>query len=66
MKRTALLLAILSCGLWVFSPPMSAQRRGRGADVAANTTPDLSPLKDVRWRQIGPFRGGRVLAVAGV
>jgi len=24
------------------------------------------PLKDIRWRQIGPFRGGRVLAVAGV
>src|SRR5580698_3050171 len=24
------------------------------------------PMKDIRWRQIGPFRGGRVLAVAGV
>ncbi|HLH39965.1 MAG TPA: hypothetical protein VKX39_12515 [Bryobacteraceae bacterium] len=24
------------------------------------------PYKDIRWREIGPFRGGRVLAVAGV
>ena len=24
------------------------------------------PMRDIRWRQIGPFRGGRVLAVAGV
>jgi len=23
-------------------------------------------MKDIRWRQIGPFRGGRVLAVSGV
>src|SRR5277367_1688176 len=27
---------------------------------------DLSPLKTVKYRQIGPFRGGRVVAVAGV
>ena len=29
-------------------------------------TVDAQALKDVKWRQIGPFRGGRVLAVAGV
>jgi photosystem II stability/assembly factor-like uncharacterized protein len=27
---------------------------------------DLGPLKTVKYRQIGPFRGGRVVAVAGV
>jgi photosystem II stability/assembly factor-like uncharacterized protein len=27
---------------------------------------DLSALKSVKYRQIGPFRGGRVVAVAGV
>jgi photosystem II stability/assembly factor-like uncharacterized protein len=28
--------------------------------------PALNPLHDVKWRSIGPFRGGRVTAVAGV
>jgi photosystem II stability/assembly factor-like uncharacterized protein len=32
--------------------------------LAAAQTPDL--WKDLRFRQIGPFRGGRVVAVAGV
>src|ERR1700751_5454086 len=32
--------------------------------VAAPFDPAL--FKDLRWRMIGPFRGGRVLAVAGV
>jgi photosystem II stability/assembly factor-like uncharacterized protein len=27
---------------------------------------DLSPLKTVKYRQVGPFRGGRVVAVTGV
>lgn len=27
---------------------------------------DMSVLKTLKWRQIGPFRGGRVVAVAGV
>jgi photosystem II stability/assembly factor-like uncharacterized protein len=28
-------------------------------------TPDLNPLQKLEWRCIGPFRGGRVVAVAG-
>ena len=35
------------------------------ASVAAQTLKDDS-LKGMKWRLIGPFRGGRVLAVAGV
>src|SRR5438128_9795952 len=31
---------------------------------AAQQTPDLSGA--LRWRNIGPFRGGRVTAVAGI
>ena len=27
---------------------------------------DPTPFRELRWRSIGPFRGGRVLAVAGV
>ena len=28
--------------------------------------PDLNSLKELKYRGIGPFRGGRVVAVAGV
>jgi photosystem II stability/assembly factor-like uncharacterized protein len=62
MNRLTLIAPItllLTCSL-----ALPAQRRG-GPDVAANTT-NAGPLKDIHWRQIGPFRGGRVLAVAGV
>ncbi len=31
-----------------------------------DTKPDSNPLKDLRFRQIGPFRGGRSIAAAGV
>src|SRR5450432_2853245 len=36
------------------------------AQTAAATTIDPALFQDLRWRLIGPFRGGRVLAVAGV
>src|SRR2546425_13374726 len=36
-----------------------------GADAEAQTLNENS-LKGMKWREIGPFRGGRVLAVAGV
>src|SRR5579872_2068028 len=31
-----------------------------------NSLPDLNSLKELKYRQIGPYRGGRVVAVAGV
>ena len=33
---------------------------------AASAFASSSPFGDLRWRLIGPFRGGRVLAVSGV
>jgi photosystem II stability/assembly factor-like uncharacterized protein len=36
------------------------------AAAAAPTHVDPALFQDLRWRMIGPFRGGRVLAVAGV
>src|SRR5436305_13333439 len=36
------------------------------ASSTAFAAVDPSLLQDLRWRLIGPFRGGRVLAVAGV
>src|SRR5216684_6517205 len=57
MKR---LLILLTLSLSLFD--LQAQRRGGQAPAGPGSQ---GPLKDVRWRQIGPFRGGRVLAVAG-
>src|SRR5438105_15612206 len=34
------------------------------ASAAAQVSPDL--FSGMKWRQIGPFRGGRVVAVSGV
>src|SRR5437588_12848790 len=34
--------------------------------VAASAAVDPAQFQDLRWRLIGPFRGGRVVAVTGV
>ncbi|HEV2105166.1 MAG TPA: hypothetical protein VGU27_05495 [Candidatus Eisenbacteria bacterium] len=36
------------------------------ATTAFTATPHSARLPDLRWRLVGPFRGGRVLAVSGV
>jgi hypothetical protein len=62
MKRAVLLVSVLTLSL--STQNIFAQRRGGGQ--TADSVRIEGPLKDIRWRQIGPFRGGRVLAVAGV
>jgi photosystem II stability/assembly factor-like uncharacterized protein len=62
MKRAVLLVSVLTLSL--STQNIFAQRRGGGQ--TADSFRIEGPLKDIRWRQIGPFRGGRVLAVAGV
>lgn len=49
---------ILCLGLW----------GGIGAAAGDNAAQKIDPrlLQEMRWRSIGPFRGGRVLAVTGV
>src|SRR5271170_6697738 len=59
MRRFTLALS-LTFALCLTTENVLAQRGG-GAGPRAD-----GPMKDIRWRQIGPFRGGRVLAVAGV
>src|SRR5437867_7529818 len=39
---------------------------GAGQKTVHAQTLDDKALKGMKWRQIGPFRGGRALAVAGV
>jgi len=58
----------------MFSPIVSAQKRPRQQTAQAGVaslrqttrTDDQSLFKALQWREIGPFRGGRVTAVAGV
>ncbi len=59
MHRLLSLVILVSCCL-----PSSAQRRGGQGGAAAPTT--QGPLRDIHWRSIGPFRGGRATAVAGI
>jgi photosystem II stability/assembly factor-like uncharacterized protein len=64
----ALIAAIVALPLLRF--PAHAQRvplPGRGAPLptSAATTYDTTAFAALRWREIGPFRGGRSVAVAG-
>src|SRR5689334_7682243 len=62
MKRLALVVCLLALSIPLRNIFAQQNRGGRGGGG-----PRIEgPLKDIRWRQIGPFRGGRVLAVAGV
>ncbi len=59
MHRLLSSVLVLSCCFAVL-----AQRRGgQGAEPAAT---GQGPLRSVHWRSIGPFRGGRATAVAGI
>ena len=63
----------LACTLALLAipAPAAAQRRGRtapdaAAPAAATAGYDSTLFHGLRWRSIGPYRGGRVTAVAGV
>jgi photosystem II stability/assembly factor-like uncharacterized protein len=60
---TSLSLALLLAFVLI---PASAQQRQPNAPATSAQAKDASPLKLLQWRSIGPFRGGRVTAVAGV
>jgi len=46
--------------------PTRAQQRQTSTPSPSSTAQESDPLKSLQWRSIGPFRGGRVTAVAGV
>src|SRR4029079_14045056 len=50
-----------------FAVPLLAGALLRGVDVGAQqTSVDATVYSALRWRNIGPFRGGRVNGVSGV
>src|SRR5207247_11166391 len=44
----------------------AATAAGARSEPPATAAIDPASFQDLRWRLIGPFRGGRVLAVSGV
>ena len=56
-----LLFALFACSL-LFA---SAQKKKEVAPAIAAVSPD-STFKNLKWRNVGPFRGGRANAVSGV
>ncbi|HEY8227828.1 MAG TPA: hypothetical protein VIG25_21335 [Pyrinomonadaceae bacterium] len=61
-RRSAILCLILSFGL----TGTSAWAQTGQATPAQAPTKETDPFKSLEWRSIGPYRGGRVTAVAGV
>ena len=64
MKKTLFILSLLYCGISVFAQ----KKKAKTTEPVAVETPkqDYKKLYDgLQWRNIGPFRGGRSLAVAG-
>ncbi len=70
--RPVLLLALFGSAAWVAGPSLRAQSAPPtavpGAAAAQAAAPDFGSgsFAALQWRNIGPFRGGRVVAVAGV
>ena len=59
MRGLTLLMVGLSLASWAFAADAAAAASGTAAV-------DPSYYQALRWRLIGPFRGGRVLAVTGI
>jgi photosystem II stability/assembly factor-like uncharacterized protein len=59
--------AILLLGLLALAsvPPARAQRARTAPTADSTRAIERSPFRSLRWRNIGPFRGGRSVAVAG-
>jgi photosystem II stability/assembly factor-like uncharacterized protein len=60
-----LLVQLFNVGFPPLASAQQSQGEGQGAQ-ASTTVADRNPFKPLSYRQIGPFRGGRVTAVAGV
>jgi photosystem II stability/assembly factor-like uncharacterized protein len=69
MKKTFTLSATLLALLLLLAPDVSAQRAAKPRGNAAKVQPavyDSALYNGLRWRSIGPYRGGRAGTVTGV
>src|SRR5438105_372313 len=60
---SSLVIVLICTGAAALDTAVVSAQRGRGAASAANE--DTGPFGALRWRNIGPNRGGRSIAVAG-
>ncbi|SMO44478.1 VPS10 domain-containing protein [Gracilimonas mengyeensis] len=60
----SIFLCAASLLIWGLSSPVQAQIFGHGEDVS-NPTYEQSLFQELEYRNIGPFRGGRSVAVSG-
>lgn len=65
MKKNQLLLLCLLAGLLLSIQPAGAQRKP-GEASSGSIQFDQRLYNSIQWRNIGPYRGGRSCAVAGV
>src|SRR4029079_8270943 len=61
LRRLAVLAVFLAA-----AGALGGQTASSGPAAAVRSGFDPALFQDLRWRLLGPFRGGRVLAVAGV
>jgi len=60
--RTRIPVALFAIALTIAAPKLLALR----SQNSTKNAPDTSTWQDLRWRNVGPTRGGRVTAIAGV
>ena len=54
--RRAVVALLLTIQVFIYLPQTQAQQKGYDANL----------MKGLKWRLVGPYRGGRSVAVAGV
>src|ERR1700746_263660 len=66
-RKTILLLSVLLVSSFSLSQTKKQTKTAK-ADKQSPSVQTIDPglFSAMRWRQVGPFRGGRVLAVTGV
>src|ERR1700704_1617716 len=65
-RASRLLLNLFLLAILVSMVTTAFGQRRQGSAEPQSTAKENDPLKVLQWRQIGPFRGGRSTAVAGV
>ncbi|MCI0699021.1 glycosyl hydrolase [candidate division KSB1 bacterium] len=65
-KTTALVLVLGIVTLLLFESVLAQSAAKKAAATTTTATYDTSLYRAMKWRSIGPFRGGRSTAVAGV
>ena len=66
VRRAALITGTVAIAAAVFSPGATTFAARSQAQPVPVTTRESRAFQDLRWRNVGPTRGGRVTAIAGV